>query len=296
MDGAGNQWYYSCMTLHQDIPVFTLFGETGSFPDVVHCERIRDRASQHDWVITPHRHGQMVQLLHLERGRAEARIDGRAMTLKAGQFVYVPLQAVHGFKFARGAEGTVLSFPLPVLRSLGPVSADLNDSLSAPFLENLPEAAERLIADLSSLFAGTGTYRAQTLVALSHAILAIIAGCAPALDGTAASGARHMQRFTELIGQHMTDGWRVADYASAMSITSGQLSRICRAATGGGAARHLDEVVMAEASRLLAFTRLPVAEIGYRLGYTDPPYFSRRFRKVRGETPSAYRARFMQDS
>ena len=53
----------------------------------------------------------------------------------------------------------------------------------------------------------------------------------------------------------------------------------------------LETAAMTEACRLIAFTRLPVAEVGYRLGYTDPPYFSRRFRARMGESPSAYRAR-----
>ncbi|WP_239017514.1 AraC family transcriptional regulator [Paenirhodobacter huangdaonensis] len=35
-----------------------------------------------------------------------------------------------------------------------------------------------------------------------------------------------------------------------------------------------------------------MAEIGYRLAFDDPAYFSRRFRAVRGLTPSDYRAQF----
>ena len=67
---------------------------------------------------------------------------------------------------------------------------------------------------------------------------------------------------------------------------------LCRAATGASVSRHIETARMTEARRLLAFTRLPVAEIGYRLGFSDPPYFSRRFRAVTGETPSDYRERF----
>ena len=48
---------------------------------------------------------------------------------------------------------------------------------------------------------------------------------------------------------------------------------------------------MEEACRLLAFTALPVSQVGYRLGYGDPSYFTRRFTRLQGQTPSAYRAR-----
>ncbi|MEF9606167.1 helix-turn-helix transcriptional regulator, partial [Paracoccus sp. PXZ] len=78
----------------------------------------------------------------------------------------------------------------------------------------------------------------------------------------------------------------------ALSITPGHLNRICRAATGESASRHIEKAVMTEASRLLAFTRLSVAEIGYRLGFSDPSYFSRRFRVMTGQSPTTYRDRF----
>jgi AraC family transcriptional regulator, transcriptional activator of pobA len=89
----------------------------------------------------------------------------------------------------------------------------------------------------------------------------------------------------------MADGWGAADYAAALAMTPGQLSRICRAAAGTGAAAYIETATLTEACRLLAFTRMPVAEVGYRLGYADPSYFSRRFRARLSETPTDYRAR-----
>ena len=56
-----------------------------------------------------------------------------------------------------------------------------------------------------------------------------------------------------------------------------------------GAKAYIEQAVMGEASRLLAFTRLPMSEIGYRLGFDDPSHFSKRFRAARGLAPSAYR-------
>ena len=46
---------------------------------------------------------------------------------------------------------------------------------------------------------------------------------------------------------------------------------------------------MQEARRLLAYTLMDVAEVGYRLGYEDPSYFSRAFRRETGLSPSAFR-------
>lgn len=40
---------------------------------------------------------------------------------------------------------------------------------------------------------------------------------------------------------------------------------------------------------MLRQTDLPVREIARRLGYADPYYFSRAFRKTVGTSPTAYR-------
>jgi AraC-like DNA-binding protein len=44
-----------------------------------------------------------------------------------------------------------------------------------------------------------------------------------------------------------------------------------------------------DAKRLLSHSDLSVSEIGYRLGFQDPSYFSRFFRKSTGSAPAEFR-------
>lgn len=275
------------------IPDFNLFGETSAFPDVVHCERIVDRARLHDWTIAPHRHREMVQVFLMRRGAALARVDGREHALKDGDFLYIPRLAVHGFAFRRGAEGLVLSVPSPIVQLIGTGSAEIAASLGRPIVGPSGEALGRLSLQLAEAFASHGTYRAQLLAALAQALLASVAEIgAQAVAQEPSAAHRRMLAFDALLARHLAAGWRAADFARALAITPGHLNRLCRAATGQSASRYIEGAVMTEASRLLAFTQLPVAEIGYRLAFDDPAYFSRRFRAVRGLTPSDYRAQF----
>jgi AraC family transcriptional regulator, transcriptional activator of pobA len=48
--------------------------------------------------------------------------------------------------------------------------------------------------------------------------------------------------------------------------------------------------VMSEAARLLRFTDLTVQQVALRVGYDDPLYFSRAFKRHFGDSPVAYRA------
>ena len=46
---------------------------------------------------------------------------------------------------------------------------------------------------------------------------------------------------------------------------------------------------MAQACQLLREGRLSIKEVSSAVGYTDPNYFSRIFKKIVGQTPSEYR-------
>lgn len=282
------------MDAPEKIPVYNLFGETGAFPDVIHCERIRDRARLHDWTITPHRHREMAQLFFMQQGAVEAAVDDRAVTLKDRELLFVPALCVHGFRFRQGSEGLVISFPSPVVSGLQAASPDLARRLSAPFVAAVDTALAGLLSHLAATFQDFGIYRTQLLVTLSHA--ALVSACEAAARKTAADlpdeRSARMRQFRALVAEGLHKGGRAGDYARALSITPGHLNRICQSATGMSATRYIEGMVMAEACRLLAFTRMPVTGIGYSLGYEDPAHFSRRFRVVQGKSPKAYRKPF----
>ena len=270
------------------IPVFTLYGETGRFPDLVHSERIPDRAPAHGWTIAPHRHAQMAQLFLVTEGHAIADIDGTAHVLEGGTLLYVPATAVHAFRFAPGTDGLVQSFPSGLPGGHG-AAPSLAQALALPFCRPVPPPLAALMAQLHDVLASTGAFRNDAAAGLTQAILALAAALPH--DAAPAAGAnRHMAAFTALVATHVADGWSASDYARALSVSTGHLSRICREATGLGAKAYIEQAVMQEAARLLAFTRMTAAEAGYRLGFADPSYFSRRFRKHLGLSPTAYRA------
>ncbi|QQM30078.1 helix-turn-helix domain-containing protein [Martelella lutilitoris] len=277
----------------RDIPVFSLFGETTPFPDVVHCERFRDRAPLHDWHIGAHRHGQMAQVFIMHRGEAMIRIDEETSLLGDGRFHYVAPQVVHALTIAGGSDGHVISIPAFVLSGIASSSAELGERLARPFCGAADPATLGILGELTECFRAARPYRNTVLVGLTQAFLAAIAaGQADAPDPAASGYERQRRRLDALMAEHLGDRWRPKDYARALSITTGHLSRICRETVGQSATDYIENAVLAEACRLLAFTREPVAEIGYRLGYRDPSYFSRRFRVLKGVTPSDYRERF----
>lgn len=282
------------MTSTAPIPAFNLYGEQRPFPDVIHVETFSARAPIHDWTISPHRHGAMAQLFRIDKGFVAAKTDGSKWQLSDRSYLYVPERTVHEFQFQPDTEGRVFSFPLNVIDAIGPDGRAVRAALSRPVSGILAAPLSSVLDALVLVFDGTATHRREQTVSLAQAALSLVAEEA-AQDTQSGRASARVQALDALIAEHVADGWSASDYASALALTTGHLSRLCRAAAGVGAATYIEQKVMEEARRLLAFTRLPVSAVGYRLGFNDPSYFTKRFTKVTGETPSTYRIRFAQD-
>jgi hypothetical protein len=62
-------------------------------------------------------------------------------------------------------------------------------------------------------------------------------------------------------------------------------------ATRSSTKELVTDAVMVEAARLLRFSDLTAGQIAHRVGFSDPLYFSRAFKRHHGESPTGYRAR-----
>lgn len=277
------------------IPAFGLYGEVRETPGMLHCERISHRARVHDWQIAPHRHPNLHQIMLIRRGNARVTVDGRGRDLPLPILLNIPPWVVHGFRFASGTEGYVLTLPADafpeILGDGAPLAATLARWGTCPAEPAMDTAFEALLSERSR----DDATRAPMMRALGAQILCHAAR-GLAAPGTGTAPARydgHMQAFDAALHRHLRDGWRLTDYASALGLTPTHLNRVTRALAGMSAGRYIDARRAREAQRLLAYTRLPIAEIGYALGFEDPAYFSRAFRRQTGETPSMCRARLV---
>lgn len=275
------------------IPAFALYGEHDQFPDVIHIEDFSVRAPIHNWRILPHRHSQMSQLFMVKTGRIEARTDEENHVIGMGDFLYIPEHCVHEFVFKPGSQGKIFSYPVSVVRTVSPSTDQVASALSRPFAGSVDAPLKQMTQMLDDIAGGSGPFRAQQIMGMAHSVLAHLADISIS-DVAPDQMPKHSRLFAldELIAQNLSTGWSASDFAKALSLSTGHLSRMCRTATGHGAATYIEQRRMQEACRLLAFTQLPVSEIGYRLGFIDPSHFSKRFRAARGQTPTNYRALF----
>ncbi|MEO8621380.1 MAG: helix-turn-helix domain-containing protein [bacterium] len=158
----------------------------------------------------------------------------------------------------------------------------------------LPSVARRVRARLAAMQRELAHHRNDSvdlLRAQLHETLIVLARQYASAHRVASQRATHrvVSRFMELIERDAAHRRRIADYATELAVTPGHLSVLCTEYTGQGAKRLLDNRLVTRARRLLQYSDDSSAQIGASLGFDDPSYFSRFFRRETGQTPKEFR-------
>ena len=102
---------------------------------------------------------------------------------------------------------------------------------------------------------------------------------------------RDMDEAVEYFRQHYSEPISVEAYAAEHNVNTGGFIKNFRAYTGTTPAQFIQSVRMMNARVMLETTDNNISEIADLVGYDDPLYFSRLFRKQFGCSPSQFRKR-----
>ena len=80
----------------------------------------------------------------------------------------------------------------------------------------------------------------------------------------------------------------VDDLAHEMALSRSVFFRKIKALVGYSPINFLQVIRIKRAIQLMQTRNFSVAEVAYKVGYTDPKYFSRSFKKITGKSPSTY--------
>lgn len=306
MDASGVLLHKSNMTkrkalLADPIPTYELYGEDDPSGSRfwVHCETIPARSALHHWEIGLHRHERYFQILLVTGGSGDAVFEGEVVRFEPLSIVTVPPAVGHGFRFSPDIDGyvfTFLSSRLPVRP--GEPNA-MGRFLAEPRITRLmPQEPDgdlvvthllRVAAEWQGRLTGR-TVLMETGLAAALALTARLA----AQDRMELEGVddndRRLEAFSSLLQREVRNHRPASFYADALGITSTHLNRVLKAKTGLGTQELIARRLIEETQRELLFTPGSIKEVAFRLGFSDPAYFSRFFTRQTGMTPAAWRA------
>ncbi|SDB84076.1 AraC-type DNA-binding protein [Pelagirhabdus alkalitolerans] len=106
---------------------------------------------------------------------------------------------------------------------------------------------------------------------------------------THASQIDYVEQAKQFIHHHYwKNTLRVSDIVDAVNIERSYLFRLFKDATGLSISSYLTSYRVEQACELLSSSDLSIKSVAYSVGYKDPLYFSRVFKKTVSQTPSAY--------
>ena len=94
---------------------------------------------------------------------------------------------------------------------------------------------------------------------------------------------------TEPVEEHYYENMMLVDVAQRAGISPGYLSTLFQKQLSKGFVDCLNEIRIEHACTYLQQNYLKTYEIAYKVGFKDEKYFSKVFKKIKGQSPSEYR-------
>lgn len=278
------------------VPVFKLYGETSAWPtpDLLHCESIAERSRLHDWQIRPHRHADLVQLLYVQAGTAELEVEGVMHPVREAALQVVPALSVHGFRFSQDVQGHVLSLAQPLVAQLGALLDSPPLARSACYLVGGQQRyLDTLFDSIAQEYSAQQPGRELMLQSLISALLVWVGR--RSLDQQRAEarpqerGRAHLQGFTRRLEAQFREHRPIEYYAAELGISAAHLNALCRRLAGQSALQMINQRLLLEAKRSLVYTAMTINQVADSLGFSEPAYFSRFFKRGTGQSPKDFR-------
>lgn len=247
----------------------------------------------------PHRHD-FFHIVWIERGTGHHIIDSVKYEVRPGTLFFMSPGQIHDFALSDDTEGYTVSFSaeffvlqlqnknllaqIPIFNHYEPVQVLYTQGVDADELRTVIETIRDEYENES--------FRAQDMIR-SHLFILLVKASRLTLPSTGVGAGNRDQllyrRLKALLEENFATVQDPAMYATMLRATERALNDAARRCGGVTTGQMIRERVILEAKRLLAHSGAQVAQVAVQLGFDDPAYFSRCFKKHTGRTPIEFR-------
>jgi len=248
----------------------------------------------------------VVELVAVLAGGGEHLLAGRrSWGLAAGDVFAIPPGQAHGYRRCRdlhlvnlliepawlAARGLAAVPGFTALCNLEPLARTRHDFASHLHLDAAGLAGlEAGLAGVRAELAARAPGWAQALAARLELLLVDLARRYAAASGPARHGLLRLESVLRLIDEQLHRPLGLPRLAAAAGVSPSTLHRLFRDGFACTPLAYLDGRRLHRAQELLAAGGQPVAAVARAVGFADPSYFARWFRRHSGRSPRAWRA------
>ncbi len=251
-------------------------------------------------MLNPHRHD-YYEVVWFTEGTGIHFVEFAAYPYQPNTLFFIAKNQIHAYEQQPQVKGHLLRFDDNFLQPLpegGLVSLKFTvfKASQTPYRILLPEQVDKFATLLNQVReeqASSMKHRHEELLSLFLRAFLIEAERLAPQEHKSLTERREMlsifHQFTALLEDNYQNHMTVREYARQLGLTTKRLTEICRLVGGISTKRIIDERMILEAKRCLAFSSLRISEIGYKLGFEDPAHFSKFFKSETTLSPLEFR-------
>ena len=250
----------------------------------------------------PHAHG-FYQIIWFRHGHGTHMVDFSDYPISDNTIFFIAPGQIHSFDYNTNYEGVVIHFNASFMadeessESVFIKYNVFNAYDSQPYCKISAEEEQRLLSlvnEMNREYTLTGAFAHKDYMQylLRLFLIRVQRGGerkeTPKLYVTSVAN-RTFVRFRQLLEQNYPSVHTVQEYAERLNVSTRTLNKYISQSTHRQPLQMINDRIVLEAKRLLLSSTMSVKEIGYLLGFEDPSYFVKFFKRLTGKMPTELR-------
>jgi len=238
--------------------------------------------------IPRHKH-ECYELFFIDEGNGRFYMDCQSYDIQKNTFFLVSPNRIHGWEYTHNLHAYLIKFELSLL-----LNNFLSDHISifhfdtVNLKEDEAQSIRNILEQLHEEYTSRYSFKECTISNLLHILLIYIQRSLPAKVSNNTTNTL-VSKLDDLMHHNNYQLTSVAYYAKKLKINIKQLNLAIQELTGLNSGDYIRSKTMLEAKRLLKYDTLTCNKIADQLGFIDPGYFSRFFKREVGVSPKLFR-------
>lgn len=224
-------------------------------------------------------------LIYLTKGMIEAEIDGKEISISSNGFILYPPHMQQDY-CQRGAHSFYLRFT-------GTASDELIEmaGLKGVYFYQLEKEEPRIRRLIEKIFSSAALKKSETEVESIANLTLLIAelGRIVKTRSNASNADDRIAQILPLMNYRFSREIDLDQYAKELNLSRSRFYHLFKKTMGCAPYTYILDLRLEHAAEYLLSTNDPISQISYSVGFTDPFYFSRLFKKKFGISPKNFR-------